>query len=279
MASPQRQDNAGNQFILVNSQNLTAGTHSVLFRAKDVGRVETTIGTITTPVTIVLGVVSVNNPSAPVSLGENQETDTALKIRRRQSVSIGSSGYLNGLLATVLQLNGVTDAALYENYTNVTNSLGIPPHCIWLVVEGGSAADIANAMYTKKSYGCNMKGEITYTIITPSNQQFIAQWDEPKTQPIYMKFVLQATKTGVVFDVERIKQYIIDNTSFMIGDYAETASLTAIAQSAINENGGDGIALNVLISTNQSDWIEYIAPVAATKLVLSNVDITVRGAI
>ena len=273
------QDNAGNQFILVNSQNLTAGTHSVLFRAKDVGRVETTIGTITTPVTIVLGVVSVNNPSAPVSLGENQETDTALKIRRRQSVSIGSSGYLNGLLATVLQLNGVTDAALYENYTNVTNSLGIPPHCIWLVVEGGSAADIANAMYTKKSYGCNMKGEITYTIITPSNQQFIAQWDEPKTQPIYMKFVLQATKTGVVFDVERIKQYIIDNTSFMIGDYAETASLTAIAQSAINENGGDGIALNVLISTNQSDWIEYIAPVAATKLVLSNVDITVRGAI
>lgn len=273
------QDNAGNQFILVNSQNLTAGTHSVLFRAKDVGRVETTIGTITTPVTIVLGVVSVNNPSAPVSLGENQETDTALKIRRRQSVSIGSSGYLNGLLATVLQLNGVTDAALYENYTNVTNSLGIPPHCIWLVVEGGSAADIANAMYTKKSYGCNMKGEITYTIITPSNQQFVAQWDEPKTQPIYMKFVLQATKTGVVFDVERIKQYIIDNTSFMIGDYAETASLTAIAQSAINENGGDGIALNVLISTNQSDWIEYIAPVAATKLVLSNVDITVRGAV
>lgn len=273
------QDNAGNQFILVNSQNLTAGTHSVLFRAKDVGRVETTIGTITTPVTIVLGVVSVNNPSAPVSLGENQETDTALKIRRRQSVSIGSSGYLNGLLATVLQLNGVTDAALYENYTNVTNSLGIPPHCIWLVVEGGSAADIANAMYTKKSYGCNMKGEITYTIITPSNQQFVAQWDEPKTQPIYMKFVLQATKTGVVFDVERIKQYIIDNTSFMIGDYAETASLTAIAQAAINENGGDGIALNVLISTNQSDWIEYIAPVAATKLVLSNVDITVRGAV
>lgn len=273
------QDNAGNQFILVNSQNLTAGTHSVLFRAKDVGRVETTVGTITTPVTIVLGVVSVNNPSAPVSLGENQETDTALKIRRRQSVSIGSSGYLNGLLATVLQLNGVTDAALYENYTNVTNSLGIPPHCIWLVVEGGSAADIANAMYTKKSYGCNMKGEITYTIITPSNQQFVAQWDEPRTQPIYMKFVLQATKTGVVFDVEKIKQYIVDNTSFMIGDYAETASLTAIAQSAINENGGDGIALNVLISTNQTDWIEYIAPVAATKLVLSNVDITVRGAI
>lgn len=273
------QDNAGNQFILVNSQNLTAGTHSVLFRAQQIGRVETTIGTITTPVTIVLGVVSVNNPSAPVSLGENQETDTALKIRRRQSVSIGSSGYLNGLLATVLQLNGVTDAALYENYTNVTDSLGIPPHAIWLIVEGGSAADIANAIYTKKSYGANMKGDITYTIITPSNQQFTARWDEPTTQPMYMKFTLQATRTGVTFDTQQIEQYILDNTSYMIGAYAETASLTATAQAAINANGGDGLALNVLISKDNQNWVEYIAPVAATKLVLSGVDITVQGAL
>lgn len=272
------QDNAGNQFILVNSQNLTAGTHSVLFRAKDIGRVETTIGTITTPVTVVLGVVSVNNPSAPVSLGENQETDAALKIRRRQSVSIGSSGYLNGLLATVLQLNGVTDAALYENYTNVTDSLGIPPHAIWLIVEGGSAADIANAIYTKKSYGANMKGEITYTITTPSNQQFVARWDEPTTKPIYMKFTIKATKTGVTFDTQQIEEYIIENTSFLLGAYAETASLTATAQAAINKNGGDGIALSVLISENRENWVEYIAPSASTKLILSGVDITVQGA-
>lgn len=269
------QDNAGNQFILVNSQTLTAGTTSVLFRAQQLGRVEVTPQTITTPVTIVLGVTSVINPGAQSSLGENEETDTELKIRRRQSVSIGSSGYLNGLLAYVLQLNGVTDAALYENYTSQTDANGIPPHCIWLIVEGGAASDIANALYIKKSYGCDMRGDITYTITTPSNQQFIAKWDEPTTQNLYMKFNIQSLKSGISFDEDAIKQYIINNTSFMIGASAETASLTATAQAAIDANGGEGVALGVLISTDNQSWVEYVSPAMASKLVLSSVDITV----
>ncbi len=273
------QDNAGTQFILVNSQTLTAGTHSVLFRAQQLGRVEVIPETITTPVTIVLGVVSVINTGAQLTLGENEETDTSLKIRRRQSVSIGSSGYLNGLLAYVLQLNGVTDGALYENYSSVTDSKGIPPHCIWLIVEGGASKDIANALYVKKSYGCDMKGDISYTITTPSNQQFIAKWSEPTTQNIQMRFTIKSLKTDITFDTDAISQYIIDNTSFMIGGYADTASLTATAQAAIDANGGEGLALNVLISSNGTDWVEYLSPVIATKFVLSTVDITVQGGV
>lgn len=269
------QDNAGNQFILVNTQTLEAGTHSVLFRAQNIGRIETTIGTITTPVTIVLGVISVNNPTAPVNIGENEETDTELKIRRRQSVSIGSSGYLNGLLAYVLQLDGVTDAAIYENYSNQTDTLGLPPHSIWLIVEGGSAADIAQAIYLKKSYGCDMKGDITYTIITASQQEFIAKWDEPTTQPVYVRFSIKLLKSGISLDLDAIKQYIYDNTIFRIGSYADTSSLTCTAQNAINGVGGEGLALDVKISTDKTNWVEYIPPKAATKLVLSDIYITI----
>lgn len=271
------QDNAGTQFILANSQTLTEGTHNVLFRAQKLGQVEVVPGTITTPVTIVLGVVSVKNLGGALTVGENEETDSALKIRRRQSVSIGSSGYLNGLLAYVLQLEGVTDAALFENYTNNTDSNGIPPHCIWLVVEGGSSADIANALYVKKSYGCDMRGDISYTIITPSNQEFIAKWNEPIIQTFQMKFTIKQLKTGIIYDEKAIKQYILDNTSFRIGSYADTSSLTCLAQDAINENGGEGLALDVLISTDGSNWVEYIPPKAATKLVLSDINITIQG--
>lgn len=271
------QDNAGNQFILVNSVTLNAGTHSLLFRAQQLGRVETTIGTITTPVTVVLGVVSVNNPTAPVVIGENEETDTELKIRRRQSVSISSSGYLNGLLAYVLQLTGVTDAALYENYTSQTDELGIPPHCVWLIVEGGSSSDIANALYTKKSYGCDMRGNITYEITTPTGQQFIAKWDESNTQPLYLKFSIYPLKSGITFDEDAIKSYIYNNTSFMIGKYADTSALTCIAQEAIDSAGGEGLALEVLISTDNSTWVEYVKPAASAKLALADIQITVQS--
>ena len=270
------QDSAGNQFILVSTQTLQAGTTRVLFRSKDVGAVQTTLNTITIPVTIVLGVVSVNNP-VDATEGKDEESDYDLKVRRRQSVSIGSSGYLNGLLATVLQLDGVTDAALYENFTGEIDANGTPAHCMWLVVEGGSDADIADAIYRKKSYGCNMRGNITYTITTVSAQQFVAKWDEPIEQELYLKFDIIPTSSTVQFDLDAIKSYITSNESFRIGQGAETSSLTTLAQQAIDANGGLGYATQVLISTDQTNWVEYVAPVVATKLALAGITITVDG--
>lgn len=271
------QDNAGNQFLLISSQQLSAGSNTVLFRAKEIGAVQVSLNTITTPVTVVLGVTSVNNAVAPTQVGENEESDYDLKIRRRQSVSIGSSGYLNGLLATVLQLDGVTDAALYENFTGEVDENGTPAHCMWLVVEGGSSADIADAIYRKKSYGCNMRGSITYTITTISNQQFIAKWDEPTILPLYIKFTIHPTYAGVQFDVDAIKNYILGKESFKIGQGADTATATGLAQEAIDANGGNGYATNVLISTDGTTWVEYIDPVVATKLSPSDITITVDG--
>lgn len=270
------QDPSGNQFILVSTQTLQAGTTRVLFRAKEIGAVQTTLNTITTPVTIVLGVVSVNNP-VDATEGKNEETDYQLKVRRRQSVSIGSSGYLNGLLATVLQLDGVTDAALYENFTGETDANGTPAHCMWLVVEGGSDSEIADAIYRKKSYGCNMRGDITYTITTVSHQQFVARWDEPTIQNLYVRFNIVPSFPNVQFDISAIKQYILDNEAFRIGDGAETSSLTTLAQEAIDANGGQGFAVSVFVSTDNSNWVEYVPPVVATKLAIANIDITVEG--
>ena len=270
------QDSAGNQFILVSTQTLQAGTTRVLFRSKEIGAVQTTLNTITIPVTIVLGVVSVNNP-VDATEGENEESDYDLKVRRRQSVSIGSSGYLNGLLATVLQLDGVTDAALYENYTGSTDANGTPAHCMWLVVEGGSDSEIADAIYRKKSYGCNMRGDITYTITTVSAQQFVARWDEPTEQELYIKFNIVPTSATVQFDKQAIKEYILANEKFRIGQGAETSSLTTLAQQAIDANGGMGYATEVLISTDESNWVEYIAPIVATKLAIAGISITING--
>ena len=270
------QDSAGNQFILISTQTLQAGTTRVLFRSKDIGAIQTTLNTITIPVTIVLGVVSVNNP-VDATEGENEESDYDLKVRRRQSVSIGSSGYLNGLLATVLQLNGVTDAALYENYTGEVDENGTPAHCMWLIVEGGSAEEIADAIYRKKSYGCNMRGNESYTITTVSAQQFVAKWDEPTEQELYVKFNIIPSISGTVFDKNAIKSYILANESFRIGEGAETSSLTTLAQQAIDANGGNGYATEVLISTDETNWVEYIAPIVATKLAIAGISITVNG--
>lgn len=252
------QDNAGNQFILADTTTIIAGTHSLTFRSRNIGQVETTIGTINNPVTIVLGVTGINNPAAAVTVGQNEETDAQLRVRRQRSVANSANGYLNGLLGLILSLEGVTDARLYENFTDSTDSDGIPPHAIWAVVEGGANIDIANAIYERKSYGCNMKGLIEVPIETASGQQFIAKFDRPTSQNLYVRFDIKRTNPFHVFDLNVIKNYIEDNVVYNIGDFAETSTLTSAAVLGIASQGGGGVPINMEISDDNSTWVDFL---------------------
>lgn len=271
------QDNSGTQFILIDTDTLTAGSHSLNFRAKDIGRVETTIDTITSPVTIVLGVTSINNPSAALEIGQNEETDAQLRLRRQQSVALASTGYLNGMLGDILALDGVTDAKLYENYTNVTDGDGIPPHATWLVVEGGANDDIGNVYYENKSYGSNMKGAVEVNIITASGGLFTAKFDRPTAVDLYIRFDIQPTVPLFVFDLDAIKEFIVENLIYKIGDYAETSLVTVAAMGGITSQGGGGVPLNVEISDDGIAWVDFLDVAALDDkwtLDVSNITIT-----
>lgn len=251
-------DDAGNEFILIDTQTLTAGSHTVNFRAKNVGLVETTTGTIQNPVTIVLGVTSVNNPSSPIQIGSEEETDAELRTRRQRSVALASNGYLNGIRAALLNLDGVSEAAVFENFTNAVDADGIPAHGIWAIVEGGANSDIADVIYEKKSYGSNMKGDTTVTIDTPSGGVFVARFDRPSSEDLYVRFDIQKIKTTAVFDTDAIKEYMVANIEYKIGQVAETSDLTALARAAIDNTGGGGVPVNVEISNDGATWVDYL---------------------
>lgn len=268
------QDNEGNRFILVNTTTLSTGSNSLLFRSESLGGVVVLPNTLTTPVTIVLGVVSVNNPTTANAIGTVEELDEELKVRRRQSVAISSFGYLNGLQAALLQLPGVTDAKVYENYTSSTDANGTPAHCIWVVMDGGAISDIAETIYSRKCPGTNMRGNITYTITTNAQTQFIAKWDNATVTPFYIKFNIKPTVADITFNQTAIKEYMEQRLMFKIGEFAETASITEIAQNAIDSVGGKGYAVNVEISTDQTTWVEYLSPVVATRYSVAGITIT-----
>jgi len=252
------QDDAGNQFILIDSTTLTAGTYTKNFRAKTVGKVETTIGTVQNQVTVVLGVTSIDNTSGALSVGTDEETDAELRVRRQQSVALSSAGYLNGIQGALLALDGVSEARVYENFTNVVDADGIPAHGIWCIVEGGSNEDIAGIIYSRKTYGANMKGDVTVDIETASGGVFTAQFDRPTAENLHIRFGIQDVSVSPVYDQAAIKQSIVDLKSYNVGDYAETSSLTAIALAAINANGGGGVPVNLEISKNGADWFDYL---------------------
>jgi hypothetical protein len=193
-------------------------------------------------------------------------------------VALASSGYFNGLLGTVLNLAGVSQAALFENTGNTVDGNGIPAHGMWLVVEGGANADIANTIYAKKSGGCDMKGAVTYHIPTPSGVDFVAKWDIPNPVTLYVKFNLKKTDPTAVFDLVGIANSIAANTLYNIGAFAETSQLTAQAAQSIIDLGGGGVPASLLISTDNISFFSYIATTNLNdqfNLVGANIAITV----
>ncbi len=181
-------DNVGNQWQLLTTQTITtAGTYSYTFRASNPGRIVPTENTITTVVTVVLGISSINNPASYTVLGQDEETDAQLKIRRQKSVSAKSGGFADQLYAALLNLVGMVDAYVHENKGDSADGFGTPAHGIWVITEGNASdEDIALAIYSNRTDGCNMKGAKSYPITQKDGTVMNIFWDETSTQSIYV---------------------------------------------------------------------------------------------
>jgi hypothetical protein len=152
------QDAQGNQYQLITTTAISgAGVQTLLFEAATIGAIQSTVSTITSIVTVVAGVSAVTNPAGPTVVGVPEETDAQLRIRRSNSVAVGSTGYVDGLLGAILAVSGVTGAVVLENDGSSVDSRGIPGHSIWVIVAGGGPnfpVDMAEAIYSKKAAGC-----------------------------------------------------------------------------------------------------------------------------
>jgi len=252
-------DDTGTQFILLDTFNVpSAGTYNLTFRAKEQGSISTIPNTITNPVTVILEVTNINNPTGALEIGLNGELDAQLRLRATKSTANRAKGFIDSLTGNLLNITGVTDARVYENYTDVIDADGIPAHGIWAIVEGGANTDIANTIYFTKNAGCDMKGAIAVDITTINGSIFTILFDRPASKELYIQFDIQKLVATQGFDITAIKQYITDNLTFTIGQSANTASITCIAQDGINANGGGGVPLNVEISSDGVSYVNFL---------------------
>lgn len=250
-------DNAGNLWYLIDTTTIETGSHSLPFRSKEMGLVQPVIGTITNQVTIVLGVTLVNNSVAPTTLGETQESDAEFRVRRERSTETRSQNNIDTILSNILNLEGVTDATIWMNTSETTDSTGTPPHYIWVIVEGGANSDIANIIYAN-SGGTGTKGNIQVNVPSISGQIFEVNFDRPTPVPLYIQFTFKLTTDLSAVNVEGIKEYIANNLTYNVNEDAETSKICSIASEAIVANGGGGYALQPQISLNGTDWTDFI---------------------
>lgn len=104
------------------------------------------------------------------SLGSNVEDDAKLRKRQSDSTAQPSRSILDGTSGAVAKIDGVTRSYVYENDTNQVDELGLPPHSITAVVEGGIDEDIAKAIHIHKGPGCYSNGDVRIDVADSKGQ-------------------------------------------------------------------------------------------------------------
>lgn len=153
------------------------GTSDVLATAQQPGPINAGASQLTVISTPTGGWTSVTNGANTPVLGRVQEPDSALRQRQELSVELPSQTILDGTVAAVLAVSGVTrinnNPALsaqgtpsIENFTGGTDDWGNPAHSVSFVVEGGTDGNVAQAIYNNRGVGPNTNGATGGTLVT-----------------------------------------------------------------------------------------------------------------
>jgi hypothetical protein len=266
------EDGNGNQLYLISTVTIGSGATALNFQAANMGFVQIVQNTVTAIVTPQTGVLAVNNPNPPYNYGADQETDAQFRLRRQQSTAGVSTHKAQALYAALNNIVGVEQAVVYENNTNVTNGIGLGPYSIWVIVEGGTAQEIANMIYNYVDC-CGMKGNTEVDIVQPQDGSlYPIYFDIAQQQDLYISLNIESL-SGSAINNSAIQAYLVDNYVLGINEIADITSITAL----IRAYSTDLLVTSAGVSISNSGYTDSVKPSAVINyfvLLSTNISIT-----
>ena len=260
----------GNIFQLVTTTALSIGTNNLTFQAVNIGFIQILANTLTVQVTPTLGVTSVNNSAVPVLNGSDQESDAAFRVRiQRSNGLLGTAAYAR-MLKALLQISGLTNALVYINHTNATDVHNVPGHSVYVIVDGGTDADVAAAIYANLDAGCGMVGSVAVPVTQIDATQFTVLFDRVIAQNLYVKFAA-VSKSGASVDQAALSAYLAKNYILTISELADITRLSAL----VYQYSSDLYITGAKVSLDNTNWFDDILPTSiVNKFVLLAANVT-----
>lgn len=180
------------------------------------------------------GWTGATNPSAATP-GLPTETDSQLRARYVLSVALPSNTRLEGTIAGIAATAGVTRYNVHENFTGATDADGTPGHSVSAVVEGGTDAAIAQAIYDNRGIGADTNGTTSVAITDPSSGNITTiSFSRPTYVDIWVTMTvhgLTGYTTQVLTDIAAA--LVLYLNSLQIGETLTYSSLYSVAQSVM----------------------------------------------
>ena len=272
----QANDGSNNEWVTTAPATIdNTGTIITQAQASAYGPLYAPVGTVTVQLTPVYGVTSATNLTA-ASPGTLTETDEQLRVRRAQSTATNGVGSLDSIHGALLNVSGVTQAAVYENYTSTVNGNGQPANSVYAIVLGGADQDIWNTMWFKKPAGINVAGSHTGTVIDTAGWPHTMAFDRPVNTPVYVIANVKQ-RTGFPASGSNLIEAALvawANANQTIGANVIQSELYAPLMSSINNTGS---ILSLYVGTSPTPTTTTDVTIAYNAIaVLSTANITVN---
>lgn len=218
----------GNNWILDSAVTLLSGDNYVNLRSEFYGVVPLPTDSFLEPVQIVSGMKLVTSTKAVIN-GRLGQSTASLMLDRERKLAINNTHDREGIEGSILDVDGVLDAVVLENNTNITDTDGVPAHSINAIVLGGADQDIATTIQKKIiGGGCGTFGSESVTLTNYRGRDRVINFDRPTIKNIVVVVNVVRVKSGVDVDIDYIKDQI-SSKDFKIGENALAGRLYCIA--------------------------------------------------
>lgn len=200
----------GNIYASLGIITIGAGGTATGFFANIVdGPIPCPAGTLTQIYRGVTGWDTITN-SADGVLGRNTEARSEFEARRVESVAGNARAIVQAVRGAVLAVPDVLDAYVTENDTNASASIGgvtLPANSIYVAAVGGLDADVAQAIWSKKSPGCSYYAGNTSVVVEDTDgyeipyPSYTVKFERPADLRIYMQVTI-TNSAGVPANAE-----------------------------------------------------------------------------
>lgn len=149
-----------------------------------------TVNTIDTPVSGWANVVNLEDAET----GQALETDPEMRARRNLSFAKSATTPLEAVIAEVLEVDGVTSCAVFENTTMATVD-GVPPKAFETLVEGGDDQEIRDAILRSRPGGIEAYGNTSGTALDSAGGAHTIKFSRPVDVDVWVTIALSYNRT------------------------------------------------------------------------------------
>lgn len=217
----------------VNSTGSTANI-TVNARAEAAGVYTANAGTLTGIATPVTGWLSVTNAADAVP-GALAESDPVLRVRRRAELFAQGASVVDAVRRALVAVTGVVVVTVVENETDLDERYrgGLPPHSLEAIVQGGTDAAVAAALWASKAGGVRTYGTTSATTLDAGGATRTVRWTRPTLVEAYAEITVEVDPATYAGDTALIAAIANTSTGQLAGAPIRRSNLDIAARGVV----------------------------------------------